>query len=319
MFYLCFLVLALSESNISQNYITLSEISPPSASAEENRRATLITEYTHQKIDQCYDNLGRTLNDLCINLDADKRKRLAIAIMICEQKRDGREDSLPLYYDSDASFILSLDPESFNMFTTYFINIDTICFHAVRENISSSNMQKILSVFQAVSLSAEFLANARKNLDELMAQAKSVYQQYQILFEMQTLKFQSIQNSIIQMIQTVKLISEKVMMFKYFASNAKLYAIILMTAFVINLILPNVFLPILFIIGLFLFIEISANDDKTGFVTHFSFKLILIFLCLIVVSISAIEQFQLLKKKEPKKKLNSKLRITGILVFEKSK
>lgn len=302
--------------------MSLSVASQPTASAEENRKATLITGYTRQKVDQCYDNLGKKLNDLCINLDADKRKQLAIAIMICEQQRDGRGDSLPIYYDSDPSFILALDPESFNIFTSYFINIDTICFHAVRENISATNMQKILSVFQAVSLSAEFLATARKNLDDLMLQAKTVYDQYQVLFEMQTLKFQSIQNSIIQMIQTIKLISEKVMMYKYFASNAKLYAIILLIAFMINLVLPNVFLPTLFIIGLFLFIEISADDHQVKYLTHISFKLVLIALCSIIVSISAVEHFHLFEKKgKNKKNLNtkSKLSIVELNCYEKCK
>ena len=183
-------------------------------------------------------------------------------------------------------------------------------------------MKRIMSVFQAVSLSAEFLANARKNLDELMLQAKTVYQQYQTLFELQTLKFQSIQNSIIQMIQAVKLISEKVMMYKYFASNAKLDIIILAVAFVINFILPNVFLPILFIIGLFLFFEITANDDQLKYVTHYSFKWILIALCLIVVLISAIGKFHLLKKKETKKKnplANSKLQISKTFSYEMPK
>ena len=95
---------------------------PPSASNEENRKASLIVGYTKQKVDQCYDDLGRSLNNLCINLDVDKRMKLAIAIMLCEQKRDGRADNLPPY-DSDLSFITNLDPNNFNIFTAVYSHL----------------------------------------------------------------------------------------------------------------------------------------------------------------------------------------------------
>lgn len=316
---LCLLI-TFSQINISQNYMLESGLLPPSASNEENRKASLIVGYTKQKVDQCYDDLGRSLNNLCINLDVDKRMKLAIAIMLCEQKRDGRADNLPPY-DSDLSFITNLDPNNFNIFTIYFINIDTICFHSVRENISSANMEKILSVFQAVSLSTEFLANAKKNLDELMMHVKYKLQKYQELYEKQQIKFQSIQNSVIQMIQTVKFISEKAMDYKYFVSNAKLYIIFLGIAFVLSFVLPNVFLPVLFVIGLFLFIEVSSNDDQK-YVSRSSFKYIFITLCTIIFAIGFGVRFYSLKEAESSKKIilrKSKLQISDIYLYENIK
>ncbi|OHT01125.1 hypothetical protein TRFO_01720 [Tritrichomonas foetus] len=287
-------------SVISGSSFLVIQQSPPTASAEESRSASIITRNAKQKIDKCYENLGKTMNDLCINLDVDKRIKLAIAIMICEQSRDGRSDQLPVY-DSDFSFITQLDSESFNIFTIYFINIDTICFHAVHENITSVNMERILSVFQAVSLSTEFLNTARQSLDELMVQVRKRFVEYQKLFDEERSKFQAIQNSVVQTIQTVKSISEKATYYQSIATNAKFYFFTLGIAFIVSFFLPNVFLPVLFVIAIYLAIECSVPNEKIRYTSHYLYKWSFVFVCFIILMISVSDKYQLLQKKKAKK------------------
>ena len=118
-----------------------------SGSSNDDERAVLIAESATNKIDECFEDLGSKLNSMCINLDANKRKSLTISIMICEHNRDGRSDILPQYYEDDDDFISQLDNENFKIFTTLYTSIDSVCFHAAHEHLSTDNLQKILNVY----------------------------------------------------------------------------------------------------------------------------------------------------------------------------
>ena len=284
-------------SSISNRNFLIKAATPPVASAEENKSALAIAQFAKQKIDKCYQDLGTSLANFCINLDVDKRIKLAISIMICEQNRDGRGKFLPPY-NSDLEFIGDLDQENFNIFTIYFINIDNVCFHSVKENITAANIQRILSVYQTVNLSTEYLIVARKCLDELMTHVRMKFQEYKMKFDEEYAKFQSIQASIVQMIGIVKIISDKALFYRSIVTNAKYYLISLGISFFINIFLPNVFLPTLFVICFYLIIEITVSEDHINFTTHFLYKWSFVFMSAIIVLISLINEIRSTRKKK---------------------
>ncbi|OHS93252.1 hypothetical protein TRFO_40446 [Tritrichomonas foetus] len=268
-----------------------------SMSGSEDERAVLIAESATNKIDKCFDDLGAKLNCMCVNLDANKRKSLTISIMICEHNRDGRLDQLPKYDGDDDDFIAQLDNENFKIFTTLYTSIDSVCFHAAHEHLSTDNLQKILNVYKAVTLSTEFLIAARDNLDQTTRalRGKLVDVQQQIYLEAA---------SISNMTELIKSITERITeitsqasFYKNSVSNAKYYLSGVGLSIIVNFVFPNVFMPVLFVTGIYLFLEVNLGTKYAYYLTGNAFKYSYVFICCLVFLISLWDRLGLIKVK----------------------
>lgn len=317
--FIYFLVpLLFSASSMSENYI-MSFTNRPYASSEENKKASEIVDSVKQNVDQCYSDLNRTLIDYCIELDVTRRKKLAISLMICEQIRDGRQNKLPSY-TSDESFIANLDENGFTIYTLLFINIDTICFQCARENMSASNMQKIMGMFQAVSTSTTFLNNIQKKFANMSKNILLKSDEFQALLAEQTKLIQSIEKIVVRLLDAMQFVNGIIKSYQLVGTNIKMYIYLFGLSLLLSIKLPNVFFPNLFLIGAFLYIEGHVPKKSFNYPTQFCFRFSFILLSLIVFIISIAGKVKSYMKKKEKKRRNKKscnLQVSESLLFEK--
>ncbi|KAH0789327.1 hypothetical protein GPJ56_006778 [Histomonas meleagridis] len=291
-----FLLIPLVISEFSpEKYISLVD-RKPNSSSEDERKASHITDAANQKINQCFEDLSKQLKTLCINLDETKRKRLAVAIMICEQNQDGRGDKIPQYINDD-QFIRELDLESFGVFTTIFTSLDTICFHAAHEQLSTDNLQKVLNVYKAVSISTEFLIKARESMNLATLSMRDRLNEVQETLDEEAKAIGSMQTSIVTLFEEVNNITAKASFYKNSITNAKFYIIGIGIGFATGIILPNVFLPILFVTGVYLFIEINVKKESWILSNGTLFKWSYALFCAIIIILSLWNQFDFFRVK----------------------
>lgn len=266
-----FLISFIASSFSPEKYISLVQKEPESTSEDESK-SNFIQETS--RVDKCFKDVTDSLNNLCINLDSIKKKKLAVSIMICEQLYDGRGDQLPRY-ENDDQFISELDTESFGIYTTIFTSLDTICYHAAHEKITINNLQKVFNVYKAVSLSTQFLIKVRNDMNIATSAMKDKLVDVQNRLDDEAETISKMQDIITNLFDEVNNITEKASYYKNSITNTKLYLYSVGIGFCASLILPNVFLPILFITGIFLFIEVNFKPDsfilKNGMIFKWSY------------------------------------------------
>ncbi|KAK8843088.1 hypothetical protein M9Y10_025279 [Tritrichomonas musculus] len=276
-------------SNIDASYFA--DTSGPTNSEDLKSSITEI-----EKNSQCFEDLNPKIKEMCINLDPHKRKALAVSILICEYTNDKRDFFLPPYINDD-DFVQKLNDTTFNDFTTWYTGIDSICFHYAHEQLSASNLQKILNVYKAVTLSTEFLIAARDNLEQTTKtlRVKLVDVQEQIFYQA---------TSISNMTELIKNTTEKIMeitnqvsIYKNSISNAKYYLVAVGLSIVASFIFPNVFMPVLFITGIYLFFEVNIKPKYAYYLTGKVFKYSYVAICAIIFLLSVWDRIGLIKVK----------------------
>lgn len=266
------------------------------STTSDDDKAYAIEELIQNKADKCYEDLDEKIDCMCINLDSQKRKALAISIMICEHAHDQRLSQLP-EYKNDEQFISELEGDNFRIFTTYFTCIDSLCFHHSHEKLTSYNLQKILNVYKAVTLSTEFLIAARDNLDQTTKSLRTK------LVDVQEQIFNQA-SSISDMTEIIKNTTEKIIeitnqasVYKNSISNAKYYFVAIGLSIIASFVFTNVFMPVLFVTIIFLFIEVNVKAKYSYYFTGKVFKYSYAVICISIFLLSVWDQLGLIKVK----------------------
>ena len=245
-----------------QNLETLFQLEevPDGASPEDDRKAKRIAELVKSSHDGCFGYLNKTYQELCVNLDVQKRLNLSAATLYCEHLSDKREDKLP-YLDPDphkrnyTKFIAELEPETFSLFTAMFINIDSICFHATSEAQSTANMRTMNNIWVASSLATAHINQSRHKLEnitnEVVGKLDGVHKQMNETGN----KILDFQGRVTKIVDQVKSLTDKAKNYENSVVKFKLYLLGLAVGFVVNLIVPNTFVPTVAVTGLFLIAE----------------------------------------------------------------
>lgn len=277
--------------------------------SSDNEKAQAIEELITSKAEKCYEDLDEKINCMCVNLDSQKRKSLAISIMICEHIHDQRTKELPTYVD-DEQFISELTGDNFRIFTSYFTFIDSLCFHHANEQVSAINLQKILNVYKAVTLSTEFLIAARDNLDQTTKSLRTRLIDVQDQIFNQAASISNMTELIKNTTEKLIEITNQVSIYKNSITNAKYYFTAIGLSIVASLIFTNVFMPVLFVTGVFLFIEINVQGKYSQYITGKPFIYTYASLCILIFLLSVWDQVGLIRvkfldvfKKKPSKKM----------------
>ena len=290
-------------------YLSLSYGFNSFASSDDEKTKSLI-EFVTNKVDQCFDDLGEELTQKCVNLDSQKRKELAVSIMICELAHDDRLNQLNLNvnYTNIDDFISHLKDDNFRVFTTYFTCIDSLCFHYAHEQLSTNNLQKILNVYKAVTLSTEFLIAARDNLDQTTKTIRTKLVDVQEQIYTQATSISNMTEIIKSTTEKLKEITNQASAYKNSISNAKYYLTVIGISILASFVFTNVFMPVLFVTGVFLFIEVNVKSKY--YLTGKAFKYCYAAICILIFLLSVWDQIGLIKvkfnavfKKKPSRKL----------------
>ena len=221
---------------------------------KDNATITALIEKIKSEKTNCYSKLQDKLQKECANLDEKRRISLAIQIMICEQENDDRINTLPIY-QSDEQFTEELDEADLHMFTTYYLNTDIVCYNAASMSQSIYNQKKIDELYKALQTSTKYAT-------EFMMKYHDQNQNFKNKLKLISDRFSESTNALGSVMELITNVQENITqiersrkyIFKFYSSN-KFQFKVLVAAFMLSYILPDVFTPIFFITFLKIFID----------------------------------------------------------------
>ena len=236
------------------------EISSQINEESENERVTYIMEVISRNSDKCPINLTNSLHTYCSHMDELKRRTLAIQLMICEMAKDGRGSSSK--YKSDEQFLHSLSDDEFSMYTTFFTNLDTVCFQATRESQLQFINNRVDTIYSAVNFSADFLkavgdkinAQSQKSNEELKDIEETVANSTELL--------ENIVDFVYVIWDDVSTVLNMSVIYKEQIKSLKLYGKTLLITFVTSFVLPDILPTITSITALCIFLEMQFQNSK---------------------------------------------------------
>lgn len=248
-------------------------------SPEQDQEAKKIAKRVNDRGTECFDHLNRTYQELCVNLDVQKRINLSAATLFCEHRIDNRSDRLPELSENPVSrnytrFVEELDDDTFGMFTTIFISVDSICFHATHEAQSTANIETVDRIYQASTMAIKYLVQSKEKLVNI---TNNVVDKLGDVYEAMNdteVKIVGFQNRVVGIVDQFNNLTDKARYYRNSVSNMKFYLIGLGVSFFTNLIIPNVFIPTISLTALYLLIECTLGDMRTGMLFKWSYALV---------------------------------------------
>lgn len=231
--------------------------------------------------DKCPYNLNNSLNTYCPRLDMTTRKKLAVQMMLCELAKDGRRPEKP-YRNNDDAFIKQLSNQEFVIYTTFFTQIDKLCYQTLHLSQYHQIEQILDSTFEAINFSSEFLSmfstkmsdQTNKSREAIKKIEETVYQST----ELSRTVLETLQNSWNNITYILTLQKQ----YQYHINSAKLYFKVNLIAFLLSFIIPNVFTPILsltILFGIFEFQLFGVNEQS--YIRHM--KKVYVIICALII------------------------------------
>ena len=247
-----FVICLLSNENLQ----ILSSQRKPDVPEKDNATITALIERIKINKTNCYSQLQNKLDENCKDLSEKRRISLAIQIMLCERENDERLDSLPIYQNDD-QFTEELQESDLHIFTTYYLNVDIICYNAASMSQSHSHQKKVSDLYTALQTSARYISLFRRKYYEENQKIKERLQGISKGLTNGTNTIQEVmdivnfgQKNISQLETSIRSIST------FYHSKIRILQII-GASFLISYILPDLFAPIFFVSFLKIFL-----DDK---------------------------------------------------------
>ena len=277
MFFATFLVLSLSMSEVNLSFLISIAEPNQQASPEADQRAKEIAKMVNDRQTKCFDHLDRAYQELCMNLDVEKRINLSAATLYCEHQQDGRTNSIPFLDDNPdlrnySAFVQELDEDSFGLFTTLFISIDSICFHATHEAQSTANLNTMEKIWSASDLAIKHIVDSKKKLEEITKDVVGKLEDVHNAMNETEVKITGFQERVVGIIGQFTSLTEKAKYYKNSVSNIKFYLIGIGVGFFMNLVIPNVFVPTIAVTALYLLFECNIGRETAEKMTGVLFK-----------------------------------------------
>jgi len=235
----------------------------PEILKEDAEKVSNVLAMIDEKSKTYSQNLSKMFVKYCKNLDETKRRALAIQIMLCEHSKDGRGARLPKY-ESDDQFLKEISKDDFRTYTTYFTNIDAICYHATHEFQTQDNLRKVGNLFSAINFSTEYLMSLQKHMKAENSKIKSELGIIQSQITEEAEKLNAIMLSLQHAYSNLSLINKMASTYIERFKNAKLYLKVLAVAFIASLLIPNLFIPVLCVTSLMLMIEAHYDSMESS-------------------------------------------------------
>lgn len=217
-----------------------------------------ILERINKPGDQCFSNIKRKINQLCSDIDIEKRKELTMHIMICEQSADGREEHLPISRIPD-EFINELTDDSFRRYSIFFLNIDNVCFQSVHNDQSTKNFERVLQLISAVDVTTVFVKNLTAIFTTKSKEITKTLDDLTTKIDLSGARLNYSQGILLKIFESLTNINDQSETIKASISNLKFYLSGIALSMVIGLIFENVFFPSLGITLAFLIFEYYDN------------------------------------------------------------
>lgn len=281
-----------------ENYLTLAGTGGRgSEPIDENDVARGIIQKMKEGIDDCHQQLNDWLGELCVDLNEPKRMNLTTKVMICEFSSDNRQSTLPPFRGDTREFVESLSESQYDIFTTYFISMDSLCFHYASETQAEANLKKVDYIFQAVNFSTEFIRDMKRQVvrdyertkDSLNAISDRITDSSDLVMSL----FQDVD----KVLSRINKVNEKAKRFRQSLSNSKTYATTVFFTFLLSFVLPEVFLPIVCITGVWLFFETTGPSWMTHGVGSKGLLYSYIIICGTILCLSFMKELQTIKEK----------------------
>lgn len=273
------LLLVLGQSISDVNLSFLISIAEPTqqGSPEDDQKAKEIAKRVTDKQNKCFDHLDKSYQVLCENLDVQKRINLSAATLYCEHQLDRRSDKLPfLHEDPDmrnySLFVEELDDDTFALFTTLFISVDSICFHATHEAQSTANIHTMESIFQASEVAAAYIKDSGAKLENITKDVVGKLSDVYDAMNETEAKITGFQNRVVGIIDQFNSLTEKAKYYRNSVANMKFYLIGIACGFFMNLMIPNVFVPTIAVTALYLLLECNIAKETAEMITGSVFK-----------------------------------------------
>ena len=273
------LVLALGRAISDVNLSFLISIAEPNQqmSPEDDQKAKEIAKRVTDKQNKCFDHLDKSYQQLCENLDVQKRINLSAATLYCEHQLDRRSDKLPFLDENPdlrnySLFGEELDDDTFALFTTLFISVDSICFHATHEAQSTANIHTMESIFHASEIAAAYIKDSGAKLENITKDVVGKLGDVYGAMNETELKITGFQNRVVGIIDQFNSLTEKAKYYRNSVANMKFYVIGIVFGFFMNLVIPNVFVPTIAVTALYLLLECNIAKETAEKVTGNVFK-----------------------------------------------
>ena len=214
-----------------------------------------ILEVTTKNPENCPINLTNSIITYCSNINEIQRRELAIQLMICEMAKDGRQSSNK--YFNDEQFLHDLNADEFAMYTSFFTNIDSVCFQSTHEFQYFYSNQKVKEVSAAVNFSSDFLKLIGEKISNQTHRSEEDLKE----IEEAAAKSNELLENIVKYVGLIwkdfEAVKKMTKIEKSIRSSIKLYAEVLVLAFIGAFILPNILPTIVSLTVLCMYLEFN--------------------------------------------------------------
>ena len=249
----------------------------------------------------CFASLALVMQSTCGRLDSDRRKELAVKIMVCTETEDGRGDDLPSSESIDG-FLEQLSESQFDRYTKYYANLDSTCFHFNQELKSNENLKKVNNLFSAVSFSAQFIDKVKEQIDSDSSSLIEMMGNLEQRIKDDAVRLKELQSSMLSAVGKISFLNDQAKTFYQAVKGIKLYVMCMLGAFALSFVIPNILTQTTILTLSSILIENNISAAKKTRTVVNAIRYTYIVLCAIIATVGFWQRIEMIRAKFMKEK-----------------